>query len=494
MTLLLLACLLQDANALGHLDEAERALGGHGSFLYLPIGLARAKAGDLPGAERLFQKLLKAAPEQAVDVAIARVQVGDLHGALRLAESLPGDSRQHALRKMALQLTEAGRWEDARDIARRLEDNDRDGAPSGNTARREALSKIAAAQARAGDPEGAAGSLLEIGDAWLLDQAVAEIVRAFARRGEPDRALSMAEQLTLTCRIDILFELTAQGVVAALPKIRPLLSPFECRLSRPSSYVSDLARLAVALSKAGDPAGAATALRDAVLAAYGESDLVVIAQARLDLESFDAAGATARSIAEPWRRAYALLTLARRAPTRDQALALGQEAAALAEPETLRQIAGIFVDLDDLPAAIRSAETLLRRSEEGDLPLRIVRAQLKAGDLSGASDTLKRLFRSSGWSAARQELDLAHARAGEDRSGTFRAEVNAIAEALAKGHASRGDVSAARTALSRLDRYDVIRRAIHLLPEKEAVELAEAKGSYWKAAALLGIAEKLLQR
>lgn len=501
--LLLLALPAQDVRerALRHLAQAEGALDGQGQELFLPLGIARAKAGDRAGAERLFRKAVQADPAAAVEVAVLRARLGDLHGALLLAETLgdgwirdgsgvvPGSLRTQALERIIDLLIEARRWDDAVDLARRLPDNDRDGRQAGQTVRREVLSKIAAAQARAGEVVAAAALLPEIGDAWLLDPVTAEIVRAWARRGEKDQALRGAELLTHTARIDVLFELAENfGVTAALARARSLIAPDVWRRG-PSRYVAGLARLAVVLAKTGDAPGSTAALREAVAAAT-EDDLLVIALARLELESFDAAVTTARSITDPWLTSGALLALARRAPTCDQALALARRSATFGRADA----AGLLLELGDLPAAIRAVEMLLPRWEEGDLPRRIVRAQIQAGDLAGAADTLKRLFRSPNWLAARWELDLARARRGEDPSALFGADADAILDARAEGFIARGDLEAAREAVARIERPDVVRRAVRRLPEKIAVDLAATKPAVWKAAAHLGLAEALLDR
>ena len=247
-----------------------------------------------------------------------------------------------------------------------------------------ALPTIAAAQAKAGDLDGAFATARSINDAKDRALALRRIASAQAEVGDLDGAFATARS------IDFAYPRAGAlgGIAAAQAKAGDLDGAFATARSIDSAYSRALALrgIAAAQAKAGDLDGAFATARSIDLAYPRAGALRGIAAAQAKAGDLDGAFATARSIDDASVRALAL-----------------------------RGIAAAQAEAGDLDGAFATARSIDDADDRAWALRGIAAAQAKTGDLGGAFATARSIDDADVRVWALRDIAAAQAEAGDFR-------------------------------------------------------------------------------
>jgi tetratricopeptide (TPR) repeat protein len=480
-------------------DEKTRALSG--------IALAQAKAGDYAGAITSFQTAKDSTRADLYHIqkdltkAAAQAERGDMLGALEIAATIQDNLHKTlVLETVAVARAEAGEVQSALQTVAALRDNFRKSL---------AFSKIAVMQARAGDKASAEATFQQALQAANLIQktqlkryAMARIAVAQAEATNVPKAIELASTFP-----DNSWKAGALGEIAGTQaRFRDVPGAFETvgmiaedrwkqkalrhiavaqaedrdvkgalqtvALIRSNGYENTLALLGIAeaQAKAGDQAGAITALQQAIESAVTIRDnlqalaLVHVAHVQRKIGEEDAARETLQkalktsAIQDEVSRAALLKDIAvAQAMTQDIAQALKtaatipEVAAVPAQPhfklQALEAIAKVQVEVGDERGLSETVAMVQGESEKAFILRGIAKARAEVGDIGGALNTAQ---------AIKTELRKANALAGiaiaQLKSGDLRGALLTsltireggrdafILRNVVKAHAKRGDM------------------------------------------------------
>jgi RNA polymerase sigma factor (sigma-70 family) len=241
------------AEAIRHPDEVPKG------YTLMQIAQAQADAGALEDAlktaDRIVVQRMNFKDMALWAIVSAQVRAGDVRGAQQTAERVPERGRATAQARLAESLAEAGSWKQALQIAEKV------GDPSDKV---QALTRIAQAQARAGDRTAARGAVKrarEVAANHAVDNADPEIspkdyalyqvaVTRFETDGL-DRALEVMKEVKGPSRRAFLMVHVAQAHVRA-GRIKEALEIVDKEKLDPLRAGEVLRDVAAAQARAGD--------------------------------------------------------------------------------------------------------------------------------------------------------------------------------------------------------------------------------------------------
>lgn len=366
---------------------------------------ARAKADEIAG--------IKVGSEALGEIARGLAATGDFDGALEVALSIP-DERQDSVRiktleSVASELGAIGQVDAAFKAVEAIDNPYR---------RSEAQARIAAAVARAGDPERAIRVATRIAtDYWFSpDQDQRKVASGVvSRAGEFDQSW-FYESLADIARIQAVhadFKAAYQTAMAipdaagrsrALSHVGVLQAAAgdidgayrtAARIDAAYGDLEVLLAIVDAKAKVQDFA-AATELAERIAQTYADyTGLMSVALRHAEAGAFDLAQATAARVDNPERRATALMGIAVSmvaAGQLDEAIAVSK---LLTDPGVeVRALRAIAVELargGEVATALQVAEDHASWGDQEDIVLAVALAQAQSGDLDGAIETARRI-------------------------------------------------------------------------------------------------------
>ena len=343
-----------------------------------------------------------------------------------------------------------------------------------------ALAELARAAAQAGDPDRASRLAADaealartIANPYWQARALAELARAAAQAGDPDRAEALARTITDPYwQARALAELARAAAQAGDPDRAEALAR---TITDPYWQARALAELARAAAQAGDPDRASRLAADAE--------------------------AGARAITDPYWQARALTELARAAaqagdPDRASRLAADAEAAARpitdpnARTRALTELARAAAQAGDPDHAEALARTITKRGAQARALAELARAAAQAGDPDRAEALARTIINPYAQARALTELARAAAQAGDpDRASRLAADAEAAARTITDPYwQARALTELARAAAQAGDPD----RASRLAADAEAAART-ITDPYWQARALAELARAAAQ-
>ena len=345
-------------------------------------------------------------------------------GFLEVVRGLPDDyNRAAALSRLAEAQARAGEVADAKDIAREISD-------SGISA--SAFSGIAQAQAEVGDIAGAMDTARGISDGDALAWAFGGIAKAQARAGDIAGATETARGISNDDRRASAFS----GIAQAQAEVGDIAGAMDTARGISDSRSRGYAFMGIALAQAeaDDIAGAMDTARGISYSHARLSAFILISNAQAGAGDIAIAGAmdTARGISDSDDRAWAFVDVARaraRAGDISGAKEIARGIEGFQRAFAFSSIARAQAEAGDIAGAKDTARGISDSGDHESAFSGIAEAQAEAGDISGAKDTARGI--SDGFWRAIAFSSIAGAQVGAgDAQGAGQSLLEALNSAL----------------------------------------------------------------